>query len=114
VESRVGFVSLEPQVRAVFVLVWVALAAAAGDVITTFHGQAAGRGEATTWLAVMFARYPVGIGLVVLFLVRAGLISLGALSTNSRSFLWRAFGYAWLADLAVIGWYVVAHNLRVG
>jgi hypothetical protein len=94
-------------------LVWVALVAAAGDVITTFHAQSVGHGEATAWLAAMFERYPIGIGLVALFLIRAGLVSLGALSTNSRAFVWRVFGYAWLADLAIIGSYVVAHNVRV-
>jgi hypothetical protein len=112
-ETRVASALVEPRVRPVFVLVWVALVAAAGDLVTTFHAQAVGHGEATAWLAVMFERYPIGVGLLCLFLVRAFLISLGALSTNSASLLWRVFGYAWLADLAVIGWYVVAHNVRV-
>ena len=102
----------QPQpVDAVTVLVLIALAAGAGDVITTYQGQAAGFGEATEWLSHLFESHPIGVGLAALYTVRAGLILLGALSTTSRWYVWRVFGFVWLAELAVFGWYVVFHNL---
>jgi hypothetical protein len=85
--------------------------AAAGDVLTTYHAQSVGRNEATEWLAHLFERYPMGVGLIALFAVRAALIGMGAVAATSRSYLWRVFGIAWLMDLTAAGSFVVAHNV---
>jgi hypothetical protein len=101
------------RVRLITVLVYAAIFAAAGDVITTYQAQSVGRGEATRWLANLFERYPIGVGLVALFGLRAALVGMGAMSTNSRAYVWRVLGFAWLVDLVLAGCFVVAHNVVV-